>query len=314
MGPDEFISVTADLVRRLGSANAALVWARIEFVCRISGRDRVEDEDGVWWVVSKPKLAQDIGLSERTVRSTLENLIKQGHIEAKMVDESSWNRSLAYRAVGSLSAGRAHRTNMSDASDENGRCIGPERPIDQTKMADVPYIEEVKNSPVAGDRADVLELCTLLQDRMVSNGCRKPNITKAWQNDMRLLLDKDKVPLEVAKAVLEWSQQDSFWKGNIHSPYKLRKQFDALKLRMSESGYQPPRTGDDLIEWLRGCWKNADVKSVEEASGLYYKPGDETPGEDESMTDFNRRMRQKWIDDNNEEIIRRIMAKNASAA
>jgi len=314
MGPDEFISVTADLVRRLGSANAALVWARIEFVCRISGRDRVEDEDGTWWVVSKPKLAQDIGLSERTVRTTLENLIRDGHVEAKMVDASAWDRSLAYRAIGRLSAGRTHQTEKSDASDEKGRCIGPNRPIDQTKKADVPYIEEVKNTPVANDRADVLELCTLLQTRMVENGCRKPTISDRWRNDMRLLLDKDQVPFDVAKVVLEWSQQDSFWKPNIHSPSKFRIQFDALKLRMTELGYQLPKTEQDVVEWLRECWKKADTKSVEESTGLHYKPGDESPGEDEPITDFNRRMRQKWIDDNRPEIIRRMTAKNASAA
>jgi len=75
-----------------------------------------------------------------------------------------------------------------------------------------------------------------------------------------------------------------------------------------------PADPDDLREWLRECWKNADVKSVEEDSGLTFRLPDESPDEDESITDFNRRMRQQWITDNHDEIIRRIMARNASAA
>lgn len=312
MGPDEFISVTADLVRRVGSANAALVWARINFVCQVPGYDRVEDESGRWWVASMSKLSNDIGLSPKAIRRTLENLIAEEHLEAQRMDESSWDRSWAYRTVGPIAAAQPHLPIRSNALDHMGKCIGPEGQIDVPKRADVPYIEEVKNSPVENDREDVLELCTILQSRMVDNGCRKPSITARWKTDMRLLIDKDGVPLEVAKSVLEWSQQDSFWKGNIHSPSKFRKQFDALKLRMEESGYRPPATDGSVTKWLRECWKQADTKSVEERSGLTYRQPD--PPEDVDVREFHRQARKQWITDHHDEIIRRIMAREASAA
>lgn len=312
MGPDEFISVTADLVRRLGSANAALVWARINFVCQIPGADRVEDETGRWWVASMAKLSDDIGLSPKAIRRTLDNLIEGGHLEAQMVNESSWDRSLAYRTVGGISAGRSHLPKRANALAQTGECICPNGQIDEPERANVPYIEEVKNSPVANDRADVLELCTLLQARMVENGCRKPTISDRWKTDMRLLLDKDAVPFEVAKVVLEWSQQDSFWKGNIHSPAKFRKQFDKLKLRVEESGFRPPATKGSLKDWLRDCWKNADTRDIEQRSGLTYRQPDPPAGVD--IREFYRQARKQWIEDHHDEIISRIMAREASAA
>jgi len=298
MGPDEFISVTADLVRRVGGANAALVWARIEFVCRIGGRDRVEDEDGIWWVVSKPKLAQDIGLSERTVRSTLEKLISQGHIEAKMVDESAWDRSLAYRAVGALSAGRAHQTKMSDASDENGRCIGPNRPIDQTKMADVPYIEEVKKKNIIDADDAAFEEWWIHYPRKVSKGqARKAYKTALKKTDHDTLIAAVKAfSASVAETEAQFIAHGSTWLNGE---------------RWLDENIAPADVGS-VTEWLRECWKQADTKSIEERSGMTYRPTD--PPEDVDIREFLRRDRQQWITDNHDEIVRRVMAKEASAA
>ncbi|MGV5046863.1 hypothetical protein [Rhodococcus pyridinivorans] len=298
MGPDEFISVTADLVRRLGSANAALVWARIEFVCRIDGWDRVEDEDGIWWVVSKPKLAQDIGLSERTVRTTLENLIKRGHVEAKMVDESAWDRSLAYRAVGNISAGGTHRTKKSDASDEKGRCIGQNRPIDRTKKSDVPYIEEVKKKNIIDADDALFEEWWKHYPRKVSKGqARKAYKTALKKTDHDILLAAVKAfSASVAETDTQFIAHASTWLNGE---------------RWLDEGITPADAAS-VTDWLRECWKQADTKSIEERSGMTYRPND--PPEDVDIREFLRRDRQQWITDNHDEIVRRVITKEASAA
>jgi len=75
-----------------------------------------------------------------------------------------------------------------------------------------------------------------------------------------------------------------------------------------------PADPESIRGWLGDCWKQADTKSVEERSGLTFRPADASPAEDEDITSFNRRMRQQWIADHHDEIIRRIMAREASAA
>jgi len=75
-----------------------------------------------------------------------------------------------------------------------------------------------------------------------------------------------------------------------------------------------PADPESIRGWLGDCWKQADTKSVEERSGLTFRPSDASPAEDEDITAFNRRMRQQWIADHHDEIIRRIMAREASAA
>jgi len=57
-----------------------------------------------------------------------------------------------------------------------------------------------------------------------------------WANQFCLLVEKDKRPIEEVKAVLEWCEADSFWKGNILSAGKLRKKYPELRLKMKAEG------------------------------------------------------------------------------
>jgi hypothetical protein len=85
-------------------------------------------------------------------------------------------------------------------------------------------------------REDVERLCQRLAEKVVENGNREPTITKKWRDAARLLLDndrtgpnKERITFEKAMRLLEWSQQDDFWAGNIHSMPTFRKQYDKLR-------------------------------------------------------------------------------------
>jgi hypothetical protein len=77
-------------------------------------------------------------------------------------------------------------------------------------------------------RADVEALCSRLFEMMTARGCRTTPITDAWRTEARLLLDKDGVHPQFAMDVLEWSQKHHFWKTNILSMPKFRKQWNTL--------------------------------------------------------------------------------------
>ncbi len=56
----------------------------------------------------------------------------------------------------------------------------------------------------------------------------------SWCDTFRLMLERDKrEPREIC-AVIRYCQNDSFWRGNVLSPDKLRKQYDALAIRREE--------------------------------------------------------------------------------
>lgn len=60
---------------------------------------------------------------------------------------------------------------------------------------------------------------------------KKPNLEK-WAKDFELLLRIDKAESSIIRKVMNWAVNDSFWRANILSSSKLRKQFLTLKLQM----------------------------------------------------------------------------------
>lgn len=98
-------------------------------------------------------------------------------------------------------------------------------------------------------RADVEALCTRLRDRIVANGS-KATVTAQWRNEARLLVDRDGRDIEKALNLIDWCQADPFWRTNILSMSKFRKQYDQLRLKAIEEhnrrAVDPPAKGDRL--------------------------------------------------------------------
>ena len=68
---------------------------------------------------------------------------------------------------------------------------------------------------------------------------KKPNF-KAWTSDIEKMIRIDKRDTEEIKKVIEWCQKDDFWKNNILSTTKLRKQYDQLALKMESEVEEMP--------------------------------------------------------------------------
>lgn len=63
---------------------------------------------------------------------------------------------------------------------------------------------------------------------------KEPNIQK-WSDDFRLMMERDNRTKEQIVYLVDWCQQDSFWKSIILSPAKLRGKFDQLVLKIPTS-------------------------------------------------------------------------------
>ncbi|MRB24062.1 DNA replication protein DnaD [Bacillus thuringiensis] len=62
---------------------------------------------------------------------------------------------------------------------------------------------------------------------------KEPDLEK-WANEFRLIRERDKKTNEQIIYLIKWSQSNSFWKKNILSPSKLRKQWDRLVIEAKE--------------------------------------------------------------------------------
>lgn len=79
-------------------------------------------------------------------------------------------------------------------------------------------------------RPEVVALCDLLAGLIEENGSKRPNVTKAWLDACRLLLEKDDRTKDQVEVIILWSQRDDFWRANILSMPTLRRKFDQLRL------------------------------------------------------------------------------------
>lgn len=57
-----------------------------------------------------------------------------------------------------------------------------------------------------------------------------------WADEIRRMREADKRDRHEIRAVIEWCQQDTFWRANILSAKSLRKHYDRLQVKMTEEG------------------------------------------------------------------------------
>lgn len=134
------------------------------------------------------------------------------------------------------------------------------------ELAIIPKKEVKKGAKKKGriyDKSDIeYNLASRLFYWMLQNNpkAKEPNPQK-WADMIRLTIERDKRTPEDIKTLIDWSQNHSFWKTNILSPDKLRKQFDRLWIQMVEERkkVEQPRGGGS-----RGEKKNNLLKELME--------------------------------------------------
>ncbi|OCA84564.1 hypothetical protein A8F94_17345 [Bacillus sp. FJAT-27225] len=92
-----------------------------------------------------------------------------------------------------------------------------------------------------------------------------------WSDDMRKLVELDKVDKKLAGHVMNWVVTDPFWKKNILSAKKLREKFPQLAMQMKASqSPKPPQptqqrtdTRDKDIEFQRWVGEGNDPEKFD---------------------------------------------------
>lgn len=142
---NDFMQVRAALVKRVGGANQALVFARVYYRTGPDSRAAIDVEGELWWQASHPLLAKETGLSEKQARDAIEELVEKGFV----LRESHRGRVYSYRAVviGYLPSGADA---ADEVSDPRGRSIRPTGQMHLPSKAVAPlYRQEDKKTGVA---------------------------------------------------------------------------------------------------------------------------------------------------------------------
>lgn len=99
----------------------------------------------------------------------------------------------------------------------------------------IPSPKKVKTLFV--DTSDEVRLSESLFERIRHNNpkAKKPNM-QVWAKQVDLMIRVDHRTPDDIQALIDWCQEDEFWKLNILSTTKLREKFDQLWLKMTNGG------------------------------------------------------------------------------
>ena len=218
-------------------------------------RKNGDNKRGVsYW--SRKKLAEQMACSIATVDRAKTELITIGaicYIKRKN-DTGDWTSNLYHIHTSSQHQCKYLAAKMGLGSPKNAATGSPKNDAQTNNHI------ELRTNELSRTYGDENYLaCNLLADLIASNGSKRPAVTDKWLSDMERLNRIDERSWEQITKAIEWCQADDFWRGNIMSPAKLRKQYDQLRLAAQRGNKQSKVT--QTLSWLSNLAN--DTKEIE---------------------------------------------------
>lgn len=196
----------------------------------IHGNELIKLEKGSV-VTSELKLMERWKWGKSKLRSFLELLEKDGMI-IKKSDRKKTTITICNYCI--YQDSELHNKEQTDHEQTNGRPSADTiKNVKNEKNVKEGQNTSCRKSKPFDEKSMPYQLALRLLKSIRANnpGFKEPNLQK-WSEDIRLLIERDNRLPEEITYVIDWCQQDSFWKTNILSPSKLRKQYDQLVLKI----------------------------------------------------------------------------------
>jgi hypothetical protein len=186
-------------------------------------------------VVSRNKIANewfknDKDVSEQKVRTCLTKLEKLGFLT------KSTNNDYTLLTVRNYSV---YQQSENEENDEVNQVLTKHQPSLNQASTTNKNVKNEKNEKKK-DNSPKFEICDeesakLLFKLMQKNNdsAKEPKFDK-WADEIRLIRERDNKTTDQINALIEFSQNDDFWKSNVLSPAKLRKNWDMLVIKYKQ--------------------------------------------------------------------------------
>jgi Helix-turn-helix domain len=217
------------------------------------------DRNGICWP-SVSTICDDTRLSRSSVLRCLASLEKCGAIEVtRTKTDRALNMPNRYRLTGAIlcEGGVTHDTTPSQTSSVTHDTT-PSHPGSVTGDTGVvspmtPRTRSIELDPTKPESklrfsSEDLALARFMFEaiRKLYEKAKEPNFEK-WANEVRLMREVDGRTLDEIRKLFTWANQDDFWRSNVLSPEKLRKQWDQLSIKAQgghKNGFTKPSRHD----------------------------------------------------------------------
>lgn len=234
------------LIRKHGMIGYGVFWSIIEDLYNNANALRLDIEG----------IAFDLRVDENMIKSIINDsdlfVINDGYFGSQSVERRLNERNLKSKKA-SISASYRWKKNENDANAMRTQCDGnakKERKVKKMKYIKrkkIKYakllLSQIKISDFENINPDYYEIAVSFQNLFRENLKQSGASTKTVDrmkggaiDDIRLTIESDGYTVEDLRQVYKFLQVDDFWKTNILSISKLRKQMAQLKLKMSNNG------------------------------------------------------------------------------
>ena len=256
------------VVIELGSFNKAALWSRIEFRAHKENRDAVFADGYWWWQVTQEDMAEDLGLSVRTVRSLLRELESDGMIVQEKHGGNSYDHTKSYRCV---VAGRGCRNDAAE-------------------------IAESDAAEIAESSLSLYEVDIVGGPKQAKKQAKTPvPLPDDWQPSQKLV--EKAVALKV-----NWPQEVEKMRRWAFAKDVKRKDWDATfrswiaNARPTEEPIPTTVRTSGFRAWFASVLESANTGEVERVLGLVFPMPDEVPA-GVSRVEFLDDCRRAWLED-----------------
>jgi len=181
--------------------------------------------------MSDETISKLLGISCDQLRKHLQKLVDDKHILKRGTFKELYSKRL-----------RKHKTKyeLYDREKErkrkrNGKIKDSKRTIREVKRSKEKLSKEKNIKDIS---PDFLERVNLLKDKILKNNSKakiKDSQIPKWADVVRLMVERDNRTLDEIDKIIEFSQQDEFWKTVILSMGNLRKNFDQLTMQQKRT-------------------------------------------------------------------------------
>lgn len=214
-------------------------------------------------------LSRKVGVNEEVFRKILETSLKRGCFDRQAYEERHVLTSSGIKKRASVVVEK--RVKMRDKYQLTKEEVSDAETNQETEV-ETPQskVKESKEKKSKGNKRTTspkqvynedsihYKLALRLYQNILANNpdYKEPNLQN-WANDVRLMIERDQRTEEQITYLMDWVQNDSFWKTNILSVSKLREKFDQLAMRVKEDikkknktvEPQMPRAYQSLQDW-----------------------------------------------------------------
>lgn len=192
-------------------------------------------------------LSKKVGVNEEVFHKILQTALKRGCFDKELYEEKGVLTSDGVKKRANVVVEKRVKMREKYSKDKEEGVSDAETTQETGEESTQSKVKESKEKKSKGkeskekklispkfDTCDI-EMANQLFSRILENNenAKEPDLEK-WANEIRLMRISDNRTEEQIRYLIDWTQSDSFWKSNILSPAKLRKQFDALAIRVKE--------------------------------------------------------------------------------